>query len=56
LTAAEQQIMAPVAFAGETHQVEAIKLPHPGKPVLWGITYRLLQQFFTLTPEESCVT
>lgn len=56
LTAAEQQILAPVAFAGEIHQVEAILLPQPGKPVLWGITYRLLQQFFTLTPEESCVT
>ncbi len=32
------------------------QLPQPGKPDLWGFIYRLLQQLFTLTPEESCVT
>ena len=56
LMAPERQITAQVSFAGNQHQVPAIKLPHPGKPVLWGITYRLLQHFFTLHPEESCVT
>ena len=55
LLARENQVTAPVTFAGKTHQVPAIKLPHAGKPVLWGITYRLLQHFFALFPEETCV-
>ena len=54
LTAQERQITARVSFAGDEHLVPAIRLPQPDKPVLWGITYRLLQHFFTLHSEVSC--
>ncbi len=34
-----------VHFAGRTMIRPAIRLPHAGKPVLWGITYRLVMEF-----------
>jgi 8-oxo-dGTP pyrophosphatase MutT (NUDIX family) len=49
-----RQITAQVTFAAATQDVPAILLPQPGKPVLWGITYRLLHHFFRLLPEEPC--
>ena len=42
----ERHITATVPFAGDTHEVPAIRLPQPDKPVLWGITYRLVMQLF----------
>jgi 8-oxo-dGTP pyrophosphatase MutT (NUDIX family) len=37
-----------VHFAGRTLIRPAIRLPHAGKPVLWGITYRLVMEFLGL--------
>ena len=48
LTAAERHVIAPVRFAEEGFDVPAIRLPQPGKPVLWGLTYRLTMQFLEL--------
>lgn len=44
LTTEQYQIIQPVSFEGRTFQVPAIHL-HSDKPVLWGITYRLVSQF-----------
>lgn len=43
-----RHLLADVAFAERRMAVPAIRLPHDGKPVLWGITYRLLMQFIEL--------
>ncbi len=40
--------LAPVAFDDRRLDVPAIRLPVEGKPVLWGITYRLVMQFVEL--------
>lgn len=48
LTAIERHVIAPVRFAEETFDVPAIRLPQPGKPVLWGLTYRLTMQFLEI--------
>jgi len=48
LTATERHVIAPVRFAEETFDVPAIRLPQPGKPVLWGLTYRLAMQFLEI--------
>jgi 8-oxo-dGTP pyrophosphatase MutT (NUDIX family) len=39
---------AAVRFGGETFERPAIVLPVEGKPVLWGITYRLIMQFLAV--------
>uniref|UniRef100_A0A831UCR4 CoA pyrophosphatase n=1 Tax=Geobacter metallireducens TaxID=28232 RepID=A0A831UCR4_GEOME len=39
---------ATVRFGGETFRRPAIVLPVEGKPVLWGITYRLVMQFLAI--------
>lgn len=39
---------ATVMFSGETVTCPAIRFGLPGKPVLWGITYRLVMQFLEL--------
>lgn len=39
-----RHILADVAFDEKVMKVPAIRLPYDGKPVLWGITYRLLMQ------------
>lgn len=44
----ERHSLAPVAFGSKSLEVPAICLPSEGKPVLWGITYRLLMQFLEL--------
>lgn len=44
---------APVRFRGADLQRPAIRLPQPDKPVLWGLTYRLVMQFLTLLLEET---
>ncbi len=40
--------LSPVAFDDRSFEVPAIRLPGEGKPVLWGITYRLVMQFLEL--------
>jgi len=40
--------VATVRFGGETLRRPAIVLPVEGKPVLWGITYRLIMQFLAI--------
>jgi 8-oxo-dGTP pyrophosphatase MutT (NUDIX family) len=37
-----------VGFSGRSLQVPAILLPQADKPVLWGITYRLVMQFLEI--------
>lgn len=43
-----RHITAEVAFEERSFEVPAIRLPFENKPVLWGITYRLLMQFIEL--------
>lgn len=43
---------AAVRFGGEEFLRPAIILATPGKPVLWGITYRLVMQFLALAGES----
>jgi 8-oxo-dGTP pyrophosphatase MutT (NUDIX family) len=43
-----RHLLADVAFDDRRMEVPAILLPCDGKPVLWGITYRLLMQFIEL--------
>jgi 8-oxo-dGTP pyrophosphatase MutT (NUDIX family) len=51
---------ATVAFSGRTLQVPGIILPQPDKPVLWGITYRLVMQFLEIIQIQpfpgSCIS
>jgi 8-oxo-dGTP pyrophosphatase MutT (NUDIX family) len=44
----QRHITAMVDFSGALHEVPAIILPLSGKPVLWGITYRLVMQFLEI--------
>jgi 8-oxo-dGTP pyrophosphatase MutT (NUDIX family) len=44
----ERHQMATVGFSGRSLEVPAIILPRIGKPVLWGITYRLVMQFLEI--------
>lgn len=48
LVDAKRHVIAPVQFADKILDVPAIMLPQPGKPVLWGITYRLVMQLLEL--------
>jgi 8-oxo-dGTP pyrophosphatase MutT (NUDIX family) len=43
-----------VGFSGKSLQVPAIVLPQPGKPVLWGLTYRLIMQFLEILRPLEC--
>jgi 8-oxo-dGTP pyrophosphatase MutT (NUDIX family) len=45
---AERHKISMVGFSGRSLEVPAIILPQPGKPVLWGITYRLVMQFLEI--------
>jgi len=40
--------IATVGFSGTSLQVPAIVMPQSGKPVLWGLTYRLVMQFLEI--------
>jgi len=48
LTDPDRQLTATVNFAGKAIQAQAIRLPQHNKPLLWGITYRLVRQFIEL--------
>jgi 8-oxo-dGTP pyrophosphatase MutT (NUDIX family) len=39
-------------FAGDLFESPCIRLPDPDKPVLWGLTYRLVQEFLKKTKEK----
>lgn len=43
-----RHITTEVHFRGSSTVTPAIRLPQPGKPVLWGITYRLVMQFLEI--------
>jgi 8-oxo-dGTP pyrophosphatase MutT (NUDIX family) len=44
----ERHRVATVGFSGRSLDVPAIMLPLPDKPVLWGLTYRLVMQFLEI--------
>ncbi len=44
----ERHQTASVGFSGTLLEVPAIVLPQPDKPVLWGLTYRLVMQFIEI--------
>jgi 8-oxo-dGTP pyrophosphatase MutT (NUDIX family) len=46
-------VEATVCFAGRTLTTPAIRLPHEGKPVLWGLTYRLVMQLLAFFRDRS---
>jgi 8-oxo-dGTP pyrophosphatase MutT (NUDIX family) len=48
LMAAERHVTAQVHFDDKDLGVPAIRMPQPGKPVLWGLTYRLVMHFLEL--------
>lgn len=48
----ERHTVATVRFGGETFRRPAIVLPVERKPVLWGITYRLIMQFLAVVAGE----
>jgi len=43
---------AEVFFAGECHRVPCFRLD-PSRPILWGLTYRLIERFLPLVQEVS---
>jgi ADP-ribose pyrophosphatase YjhB (NUDIX family) len=45
--------MATVGFSDKTLAVPGIMLPQLGKPVLWGITYRLVLQFLEIIHSDN---
>jgi len=48
LMAEERHVTAPVRFAEESFDVPAIRLPQHGKPVLWGLTHRMVLQLLEI--------
>lgn len=53
LNAPDRRITAPVHFDGEIFVRPAIRLPQPGKPLLWGITYRFIMEFLGILAEAG---
>lgn len=49
----ERHKYSSVAFDEKRFEVPAIRLPVDNKPVLWGITYRLVMQFLCLLEDDS---
>jgi 8-oxo-dGTP pyrophosphatase MutT (NUDIX family) len=48
----ERHLRSSVAFDEKRFEVPAIRLPVDNKPVLWGITYRLVMQFLHLLEDD----
>jgi len=48
-----RHLQSRVAFDDKRFEVPAIRLPVEDKPLLWGITYRLVMQFLQLLEGES---
>ena len=51
----DRHLQSSVAFEEKRFEVPAIKLPVDDKPLLWGITYRLVMQFMTLLQEDTAL-
>lgn len=51
----KNHLQSRVAFDDKRFEVPAIRLPVDDKPVLWGITYRLVMQFLS-TLERNCAS
>lgn len=49
-----RHVAAMVSFDGRSFRRPAIVLPAEGKPVLWGITYRLTMQFLEIAAGDDC--
>ena len=50
----ERHQTATVGFSGKLLEVPAIVLPPSDKPVLWGLTYRLIMQFLEIVRPAGC--
>lgn len=48
-----RHLLSGVAFDQKRFEVPAISLPVDDKPVLWGITYRLVMQFLSLLDDSA---
>ena len=48
-----RRLRSSVAFDEKRFEVPAIRLPVDNKPVLWGITYRMVMQFLDLLEDDS---
>lgn len=48
LLAAQRHVTTTVSFADREFEVPAIRLPKPGKPLLWGLTYRMVMMFLEM--------
>jgi 8-oxo-dGTP pyrophosphatase MutT (NUDIX family) len=48
-----RHLLSCVAFDEKRFEVPAIRLPSDNKPVLWGITYRLVMQFLCLLENDG---
>ena len=49
----ERHVTSPVRFGGESLIRPAIRLPQQEKPLLWGITYRLVMELLRLLREDD---
>jgi 8-oxo-dGTP pyrophosphatase MutT (NUDIX family) len=49
----ERHLQSRVAFDEKRFNVPAIRLPVDDKPLLWGITYRLVMQFLSLLEDDG---
>lgn len=49
----KRHLLSSVAFDEKLFEVPAINLPVENKPVLWGITYRLVMQFLSILEDEG---
>jgi 8-oxo-dGTP pyrophosphatase MutT (NUDIX family) len=49
----ERHQLSKVAFDEKSFEVPSIRLPVENKPVLWGITYRLVMQFLGLVKNDE---
>lgn len=49
----ERHLQSGVTFDRKRFEVPAIRLPVDNKPVLWGITYRLVTQFLSLLDDRA---
>ncbi len=49
----ERHLQSSVAFEEKRFEVPAIRFPIDDKPVLWGITYRLVMQFLYLLDDDG---
>lgn len=49
ITDEQRHGMHTFTFAGDPFESPSIILPYPDKPVLWGLTYRLVQEFLQKT-------